>query len=72
VLKRDAEVDRLFVKVFADLIELMGKRPEVINLGIHVQSVAKWLERAGDHAMNLAEYAIFRVKGHDGRHAGRS
>jgi phosphate transport system protein len=35
---------------------------------IHVQSVAKWLERMADHSTNLAELVIFMVDGRDVRH----
>jgi phosphate transport system protein len=38
---------------------------------IHVQSVAKWLERMGDHSTNLAELAIFMIDGRDIRHPGK-
>ena len=41
---------------------------------IHVngfQSAAKFLERMGDHATNLAEQVIFMLRGEDVRHEGR-
>lgn len=70
VLSRDAQVDVLYGKVFRDILAIMVRDPEAIERGIHVQSVAKWLERLGDHATNLAEQVIFMVKGKDVRHSG--
>jgi phosphate transport system protein len=44
---------------------------DAIQRGIHVQSVAKWLERMADHATNIAEQVIWMVQGKDVRHAGK-
>ncbi|MFT5430845.1 MAG: phosphate transport system protein [Myxococcota bacterium] len=71
VIVRDDELDDLYTEVFRDVLEVMAEKPESIQRGIHVQSVAKWLERVGDHACNLAEQVIFLVEGNDIRHAGR-
>jgi len=71
VIARDPEVDRLYSRVFGDLLQLMHADPARIEPGIHVQSVAKWLERMGDHAVNLAEQVVQLVAGEDIRHGGQ-
>ncbi|MFH1463647.1 MAG: PhoU domain-containing protein [Pseudomonadota bacterium] len=46
----------------------MRKDPSNLERGIHVQAVGKYLERMGDHATNLAEQAVFMLRGEDIRH----
>lgn len=67
VLKLDDEVDDLYEAVFTSVLEKMRENHE-IHRGIHVQSAAKFLERMGDHATNLAEQVVFMFEGEDIRH----
>ncbi len=71
VLERDDEVDKLYWTVFRDALDTMRKQPDAVHDGIHVQSIAKYLERMGDHSTNLAEQVVFMIKGKDIRHMGR-
>ena len=71
VIDRDDEVDELYHSVFRLLLDVMRRDEAAIAPGIHVQSVAKFLERIGDHATNLAEQVIFMVRGTDVRHEGK-
>jgi phosphate transport system protein len=68
VLACDADVDALYHQVFESLVAAMVSDPTKVRRGVHLTSVAKWLERIGDHAANLAETAIFVMKGKDVRH----
>jgi phosphate transport system protein len=72
VTARDVEVDKLYWQVFSTALEQMLKQPSSVHDGIHVQSIAKFLERMGDHATNLAEQVVFMIKGKDIRHLGRT
>jgi phosphate transport system protein len=68
VIRRDASLDEDYHLVFQDLLEQMHTDPAHLHEWIHVQSVAKWLERMGDHSVNLAEMVIFLLEGRDIRH----
>lgn len=68
IIARDDEVDERYRKVIRHLFELMRKDPSNLERGIHVQAVGKYLERMGDHATNLAEQAVFMLRGEDIRH----
>lgn len=71
VFEIDEEVDELYRLVSLELQEAMHSDPDYVERGIHLQAVAKFLERIGDHAQNLAELAVFIVKGKDIRHLGK-
>lgn len=71
VLDRDNEMDQMYRDVFKEWLLLMEGDPAVVDRGIQVQSVAKYLERIADHATNLAEQVIFMVAGRDVRHHGK-
>jgi phosphate transport system protein len=69
VVRRDADVDDAFRAILRQLISLMIEDPRTISTCLDLLFVAKALERAGDHAKNVAEHAIYAVKGADVRHA---
>ena len=68
VFDRDEEVDQLYLKVCADIQAVVHSDPDLVERGMHHQAVAKFLERIGDHATNLAELVVFVVVGKDIRH----
>lgn len=71
VIERDNQVDELYDHVFGDILELMRRDEANVHPGIHVLSVAKWLERMADHSTNLAENVVYLVAGQNLRHAGK-
>ena len=71
VIDRDDSVDDLYEKTFLTTFEIMRAEPDTLGRGIHFLSVAKWLERMGDHATNIAEQVVFMIEAKDIRHAGK-
>jgi phosphate transport system protein len=69
VVRRDADVNEAFRAILRQLITYMIEDPRTISASLDLLFVAKALERIGDHAKNIAEHAIYAVKGADVRHA---
>ncbi|HVE84264.1 MAG TPA: phosphate signaling complex protein PhoU [Myxococcales bacterium] len=72
VLEQDRVVDAYYGQMFRELLTYMMEDPRNIYRATRVQAIAKYLERIGDHATNLAEMVVFMVKGQDIRHTGRA
>jgi phosphate transport system protein len=70
VVERDRLVDAYYAQIFRELLTYMMEDTHNIYRAIRAQSIAKHLERIGDHATNLAEMVIFMVMGKDVRHLG--
>lgn len=71
LLTRDDGIDEHYGRIFKDVLELMARDPKSVYRATRVQSIAKYLERIADHAMNVAETVVFLVKGTDIRHYNR-
>lgn len=59
----DDIVDDLFVTVKTELVELISKDPNNGEQAIDLIMIAKYFERIGDHAQNIAEWVIFSLTG---------
>ncbi len=68
VLKMDDEIDDMNRTVQAELVEVMQRQPELSSQALNAIIVSRNLERAADHATNIAEDVIFWVRGSDVRH----
>ncbi|MGO8970509.1 MAG: phosphate signaling complex protein PhoU [Myxococcaceae bacterium] len=68
VLRTDDQLDDLFVKIFNELLGFMMEDSRTIRRATALVSICKYLERIGDHAMNVAEMVIYMVRGTDVRH----
>ena len=66
VVKYDDVVDDLFLKVKADLPRLIENDPQNAEYYIDLIMVAKYFERIGDHAENIAQWVEYSITGtHD-------
>ena len=62
-IKSDDVSDALFAEIKDEMCDRLKARPESAEKIIYVMKIAKYLERIGDHAVNIAEWAIFSVSG---------
>lgn len=63
VIQSDDEVDDLFDKVKKEIIDLVAKYPEKGEALLDFLMIAKYFERIGDHATNVAEWVEFSITG---------
>jgi phosphate transport system protein len=71
VLVADELVDTAYADASEAAASGMRHDPTFVHDGLRLRSMAKYIERMGDHATNLAEMVIFMVEGRDVRHPGR-
>lgn len=63
VVNLDDVVDELFVKIKHDLTEKIAHQEDHTGRAVDLIIIAKYLERVADHAVNIANWAIFCVTG---------
>ncbi len=63
VIAYDDFVDDLFLNVKKDMIELIHIDVENGEQAFDLLQIAKYYERIGDHAVNIAEWVIFSING---------
>ena len=68
VLAMDSEIDEMNRTVQTELVEVMQQHSLVSEQALNAILISRNLERAADHATNIAEDVIFWVRGSDVRH----
>jgi len=61
--RTDDKVDELFNVVMGDLIALIKKNPENAEQAVMFFMINKYLERIGDHAVNIGEWVEYAITG---------
>lgn len=63
VIKMDDEIDELFEEVKQEVVEILQQNSEKVDNCIDFLMIAKYLERIGDHAVNICEWLEFNQTG---------
>ena len=63
VVAYDDVVDNYFEQVKDELIARIAENPDDGEYALELLMIAKYFERIGDHAVNIAEWVIFSVTG---------
>jgi phosphate transport system protein len=69
VILADEDLDTEFKSVVRQLITYMMEDPRTIATSLDIITMARAIERVGDHAKNIAEQVIYIVEGRDVRHS---
>lgn len=67
VIEGDDVVDDLFNMVKKDLIDYLKQETGNADEGIDILMIAKYLEKIGDHAVNIGEWELFQETGEIGK-----
>lgn len=63
VSKLDDTIDELFVRVRNEIIEMIKEDRTKGEHAIDLLMIAKYLERIGDHAVNISEWVVYSITG---------
>lgn len=62
IIDKDNEVDEIFLNIKNQVIILIEKEDNSRDI-VDILMIAKYLERIGDHSVNIAEWVVYTVKG---------
>jgi phosphate transport system protein len=63
IIEMDDVIDDLFDTIKGELIDLIRRDPNNGEQAIDLLMIAKYFERIGDHAQNIAEWAEYSITG---------
>jgi phosphate transport system protein len=63
VWRHDEAIDAMYTSLFRELLTYMMEDPRNISFSTHLLFCAKYVERIGDHATNIAETVYFMITG---------
>ena len=65
VWKSDSEIDSLYSEILMDILNSIKTNPDATDALVPILFIARYLERVGDQATNVAEETYFVVTGED-------
>ncbi len=66
-IRHDDVVDDYFLRVKSSLIQMVARQPSEGEYALDLLMIAKYFERIGDHAVNIAQWVVFSITGqHEG------
>ena len=63
VIEQDDVVDDYFSRIKCDIISMIAENPADGEFALDLLMIAKYFERIGDHATNIAEWVIYSITG---------
>ncbi len=63
VVEQDDAVDEYFTRIMTQLVESIRENQDAGRSALDLLLIAKYLERIGDHACNIAQWVIFAITG---------
>ncbi len=63
VCHNDESINQQFTQCIAGVAESIRKQPNDVTQAVDCMMIAKYIERIGDHATNIAEWAIYLASG---------
>ena len=67
VIAMDDTVDKIFLEVKNELIKAVQNGHDDAESLVDLLMIAKYFERIGDHAENIAEWVIYSITGQHGQ-----
>jgi phosphate transport system protein len=68
IIQMDVRVDEINRQLERELTSFMVEDPKTITRALNLMLVARFFERAADHAKNIAEQVFYLYTGKDIRH----
>lgn len=63
VAARDDQIDEIHASLVSELTDVVRNHPAIVDQGITLLFLARFMERLGDHVTNMCEWIVYARKG---------